>query len=263
MAGVARRFRFVLIGDPVAHSRSPAIHQEALRLSGLDGEYRAVRADRAGMEEAVQALREGALQGINVTMPLKEGAAQLADTVTPLARRAASVNTLRLRAGMVEGHSTDAEALASIVQGEGFGQLASVLILGAGGSARAAVAVLGDRSVYLSARDPGKAAAAARWPGVDHLVAWGDRVDGALVVNATPLGMSGEELPRGVAEAAGGLVDLPYGSVPTPATRAAHAAGIPLVDGLEFLAAQAAASFLWWTGEAVHLAALTRVARNT
>lgn len=258
------RFDLALFGDPVAQSRSPAIHAEALRIAGLAGEYRAIRADRARLERGVDDLRAGKLQGINVTMPLKEVAARLVDVTTTAGQAAGSINSLRLIDGAVEGHSTDAEAFAELADQESFKEAGTVLVLGAGGSAMAVLAAIIDREVCLSARDMGKARLRARRRGgVSQVVPWGTAVDGALVVNATPLGMSGERLPDGVVEAASGLIDLPYGPARTPAVQTAERAGIPWVDGVEFLTRQAAASFRWWTGKVVDFEALLRVARNT
>jgi shikimate 5-dehydrogenase len=156
--------------------------------------------------------------------------------------------------GRLEGHSTDVVAFRQV-----FGRApegAPLLVLGAGGSARAAVAAWSRDGVHVSARAPGRATV------VGAAVPWGEGLPGAVVVNATPLGMAGEELPESVLAEASFLVDLPYGSAPTPAVVAARAAGLGHVDGIEFLAIQGAASFRWWTGVAVDLDRLIEVARN-
>ncbi|HLV91230.1 MAG: hypothetical protein J5I28_09360 [Acidimicrobiales bacterium] len=246
--------RFAVVGDPIAQSRSPVIHTEALRLAGLEGEYTARRVLGGGLGAIVEEIRAGLLDGVNVTMPLKGEAYEAADVLTTEAERSASVNTLRLRDGVIEAHSTDTVAFGEIfdrVTGP-----AQLLILGAGGSARAALAAWTGGEVYVSARAMDRAAALGR------PVQWGEGVDDAVVVNATPLGMAGESLPPAVLERASFLVDLPYGPAPTPAVETARKAGIELVDGLEFLAIQAEAAFRWWTGETVDLNRLIEVARN-
>jgi len=83
-----------------------------------------------------------------------------------------------------------------------------------------------------------------------------------VVVNATPLGMQGEELPPGVIEAAGGLIDLPYGTEPTPAVALARRRGLPVADGLDLLVAQAALSFELWAGGPAPLAVMEAAART-
>ncbi len=256
-------YRLALLGDPVVHSRSPAIHAAALSLSGLTGEYKAITANQQVLEKTLTDLRSGAIDGINVTMPLKRIAFELADDTTSEGRLAGSVNTLkRSEGGLVLGHSTDAVAFREIFEDEGFKDLNSVLVLGAGGSAAAALAALGGRIGYLSARTPGTAQALAETFDSVGVIPWGASVAGAVVVNATPLGMSGERLPEGVVDLAGALVDLPYADANTPATTEAMERGMLAVDGFEFLARQAAASFRWWTGENVDSAELAEIARN-
>lgn len=260
---MSQSYRFALLGDPVAHSRSPAIHAEALRLSGLSGEYKAITANQQILEETLADLQAGDIDGINVTMPLKRIAFDLAEVTTPEARAASSTNTMkRAEDGLVLAHSTDAVAFGEIFEDDGFKDLNNVLVLGAGGSAAAALGAVKGRNVYLSARDAGAARALADTFDAVALVPWSASVAGAVVVNATPLGMSGEHLPDGIVELAGALVDLPYSGTTTGATANAMGRGIPAVDGLEFLARQAALSFRWWTGEGVDSAVLTEIARN-
>ena len=261
---MTRRYRFALLGDPVSHSRSPAIHNEAFRLAGLEGEYRAIQADRARLERAIDQLRVQSMDGFNVTMPLKEPAAALVEVATPLGLLSGSINTLRLRAGQVEGHSTDAQAFASLLDEEMLGGGRPLLILGAGGSALAVLAAVADRDweTFLSARDLERARSVGARFEIEGLVPWGTAVEGAVLVNATPVGMSGESLPAGLVEAASALVDLPYGPAPTPAVVLAQRLQIPCVDGIEFLTRQAWWSFRWWTGVDVDFDALLSAARN-
>ena len=254
--------RLALLGDPVAHSRSPAIHTAALAAAGLEGEYRAIRADRAVLERAVDGLREGDFDGLNITMPLKAHAAELADTMTTIARHSGSVNSLRAVGRSVEAHSTDAVAFAELLGDDRFPEDAPALILGSGSTAKAAFAGIGSRECLISARSSGKAVELVARFDLAGSLAWGEGLDGAIVVNATPLGMRGEELPGPVLSLAVGLIDLPYGDQPTPASSAAVAAGLPLADGIEFLVRQARASFAWWTGHVVDLQALVEAARN-
>lgn len=259
---MSKPIRLALLGDPVAHSRSPRIQRAALEDAGLVGDYVAIRAGEDELEQALDDLRRGRLHGVNITMPLKGAAAARADVLTPLARRARSVNTLRARQGRIEAHSTDAEAFLEISGDKGLPDRATLLVIGSGGSARAALAALEGRETYISARDEAKARALEKEFDSAGIVPWGSVVAGALVINATPIGMNGEELHDGLVEMATGLIDLPYGQETTPAVVRARAIGIPHVDGVEFLTRQAAAAFEWWTGVPVNYEDLLAAARN-
>lgn len=116
----------------------------------------------------------------------------------------------------------------------------------------------------VAARRPEAAAALITRTGVEATVArWGEPIDGAVVVNATPLGMHARHLPDRLLESAGGLFDMPYGPVPTPAVEHAAGLGIPVVEGIEMLLHQAALSFELWTGVTPSLSAMREaVARD-
>ena len=254
--------RLVLLGDPVSHSRSPSIHRAALAACGIAGTYTARRVDAAGVYRAAAEVRAGTLSGANVTMPHKTVAAGAADRLTRAAAAAHSVNTLLARDGEVVGESTDVGALTDVWGRRGLPGDVPVLVLGAGGAAAAAVVALRGRKVLVSARREAAAAAlAAAHPGaVPH--PWGAPATGAVVVNATPLGMDGEALPEGVMAAASGLVDLAYGPDPTPAVREAGRRNLPAADGIDVLVAQAARSFRLWTGREAPLAVMEAAARR-
>jgi len=256
-------FRLALLGDPVEHSRSPAIHNAALRSLGLSGSYTARRTGHAGLLQAIEELRAGVLDGINVTMPLKAMAAAAADRLTDLAARSVSVNTMRFREGQVEGHSTDAAAMRSLLDGGRFDTTAPILVLGAGGAAAAVLTASEGRSVYLAARRAEAALEIAERAGYEvAVVPFGTPVPDAVVVNATPIGMKGEHLASELLELASGLVDLAYGRFDPPATARGRELGIPVVGGIEFLALQAAESFTWWTGLEAPLDVMLEAAKN-
>lgn len=251
-----------VLGDPIEHSRSPAIQTAALAMAGIEGEYVAIRANLGRLRQAFDELRAGDLDGFNVTMPLKTSAWEIAEEATAEAEAAGAVNTLRYRDRRIQGHSTDTTAFREIVDSDPFRGHNDVLVLGAGGAARAAIAALSGHHVYIAARSEEKARLLARGSANTTVVSWGTVVAGAVVVNATPIGMRAESLPSGVVDAGSGLIDLPYGERPTPAVLKARELGLAEVDGFEFLARQAAESFLWWTGVPVDPSALTEVARN-
>lgn len=220
-----------------------------LDLAGLEGEYLRVRADDQVLEQAVADLRSGAWDGLNITMPLKGAAARLADSLSPQARLSGSVNTLVRSGGDIHGESTDCTAFNELFTGP-FSSMESILVLGSGGAAAAALAARPAQSnVYVAARSVSKAEALVERLGGD-VCSWGAAVAGALVINTTPLGMAGEPLPESVLEVAAGLIDLPYGEETTPAIRVASDRGIRYTDGREFLLRQAIASFTLWTGVA-------------
>jgi shikimate dehydrogenase len=244
-------YRFAVLGNPVSHSRSPAIHEVMLELSGFEGEYTTITADEDVLATTIADLREGKWHGLNVTMPLKRTAARFADTLSPQARRSGSVNTLLIEKSAVYGDSTDSTTFRELVARPELASCSSVLVLGAGGSASAALAALDTQHhVYVAARRTAQAEELT-----SHLsgepIAWGTAVAGALVINTTPIGMRGETLPDGILEVAGGLIDLPYGATATPSVTTADSLDIPWVDGNEFLIRQALASFAMWTGRSV------------
>lgn len=244
-----KTLRLAVLGDPIEHSRSPDIHNAALRHLGLEGGYEARRAGSTELELAVAELKAGSLDGINVTMPLKGEAARLAEVLTPEAEQSGSVNALRRRQGAVEGHSTDVIAARLALSDPRFDTSAPILILGSGGAAAAVLVGAEDRVIFLSARNDGRAAALAQRAGGEvGMIPFGSGVTGAVVVNATPIGMSGELLPVDVIAPASGLIDLSYSDEETPAVAWARQSSLAVMDGVEFLVLQAVASFEWWTG---------------
>lgn len=242
-------WRFAVLGDPIDHSLSPAIHAAALEAAGLHGTYTARRVGPTGMAVAVDDVRCGRLTGANVTMPHKRLAAQLCDDVTADARRAGAVNTLVRSGAGVSGHNTDIAGIRLAWERNGLPG-GAVLIIGAGGAAAAALVALQNMAVSISGRDPDATRGLVDRLGVDaQVLPWGTPLAGAVVVNATPIGMAGEDLPSGVLESADGLFDMAYGPVPTPAVASSRRRGIPVADGPAMLLGQAGESFRLWTGD--------------
>lgn len=249
----------MLLGSPVAHSRSPRIHRAALAACGIQGDYEPREVDATGFADACAELRTGVLDGANVTMPFKRSAFGACELLDLDARRAGAVNTLAVRDQALTGWNTDITAVRAAL--EDF-TASVVLVLGAGGAAAAAAAAATGRAIRVAARDARAGEALAHRIGEGVAPApWGVPVEGAVVVNATPLGMRGETLPPGVVEAAAGLIDLAYGPAETPAVTAARSRGVPAVDGIAVLVGQAAASFEIWTGVPAPRDAMERAAR--
>ena len=259
-----------IIGDPVAHSRSPAIHNAAFAELGLDWVYVAFPVPRGAGEAAINAVRVLGLAGLNVTMPHKSAAAAACDELSDAARALDSVNTVVNRDGVLFGDSTDGAGLLAALRDERLNLSgAGVLVLGAGGAARAIVHALGEAGarVTIAARRPDAGAQAARLAPDTHVIAFSE-LDAAvhsanLIVNATPLGMDGEPPPFAVEalEPTQFVYDTVYHPSPTPLLEAAAARGIPHAGGLGMLVHQAACSFTLWTGETAPLAVMFDAAR--
>jgi shikimate dehydrogenase len=245
-----------VIGDPVAHSRSPAIMNAAFAAAGLDWVYVAFPARAGRGTEAVEAARDLGLAGLNVTMPFKADAAWACDELTPAASALGAVNVVTVDStGRLLGSSTDGPGLVRAVREEGLDPAGKrVLVCGAGGAARAIVLALGDAgaSVTVGARRRDAADAAAGLVAGAESAVLADLDPGAfdLVVNATPLGMQGEDgpVPAEALNPSQLVVDTVYHPMETPFLAACRARGIPCTNGLGMLVHQAALAFEQWTG---------------
>ena len=255
-----------MAGWPVGHSRSPAMHNAALEQLGLrDWRYQLLPLPPELFGEAVGALPGAGFRGINVTIPHKLAALALADRATPRAAAIGAANTLLFAEGGIDADNTDAPALIADLPVEISG--ASALVLGAGGSARAAIWALldaGADQVRVYNRTPARARALCAELGGTPVQKPGPA---DILVNCTPAGLalparSFEQLPIAQDELTGYgcVVDFVYATEQTALIRVARAHGIPTVAGLELLVAQGAISFELFTGrpapiETMHAAA--------
>lgn len=256
-----------VIGDPIAQSKSPAIHTYWLDRLGLDAAYRARHVAAGELAGYLAARRSDAdWRGCNVTMPHKQAVMPLLDRLDPLAARVGAVNTIvRGADGTLSGHNTDVagflEPLRPLLDRPHLFRMARVL--GTGGAARAIVVALAAENfvVVLAGRDPAKARALLDEltpPGEHHaidLAHFADLTDFAfddragcldLIVNASPLGMAGQPaLAFDFSHAPPGSVvyDIVTDPLDTPLLQAARAAGFRTIDGLAMLIGQAAAAF--------------------
>lgn len=237
-----------IVGNPVAHSLSPAIHNAWIEALGLDAVYAAFAPrDAAGFATLVEAGRAGLLVGVNVTAPFKEQAFALADQASETARAGGSANILTFRDGQVEADSADGEGLLWALRDQAPGlQLkgAPVVMLGAGGAARAAVSTLASVGARVRivnrTRERAEALAADIGKGAEAADAR-QAFDGArLVVNA--LSVTPEANPARF-EPGTVVMDMTYRPVQTPFLKAAVSAGLTTVDGLAMLIGQAGPSF--------------------
>ncbi len=254
--------RFAVVGDPVEHSRSPAIQSAAFTACGIEATYEAIQVAEGRFGEIVAALRSGRLTGVNVTMPHKDAAFAGVDHPDQDAERTRSVNTVVATEEGLWGHNTDVSGVRRAMEGIDRPD-APVLVLGYGGAARAALVALAGRDLYVSGRDATRAAAVGRVAGVTaEPVVWGRGVPGAVVVNATPLGMEGERLPDGVLDEAAGLLDMVYGDGTTPAVLEARRRSLPHADGVAMLVAQAVGAFELFTGVPAPVEVMERAAHR-
>jgi len=266
-----------VIGDPVRHSLSPRLHNAAYRELGLDWVLVAFEVPEGGASGAIDAIRTLNLVGYAVTMPLKTAIAGRCDELSPAATALHSVNTVTaLPDGRVAGDSTDgAGFLRSLAESGVDPAGCSILLLGAGGAARAVAYSLGvaGARVAVAARNPDAAAAAAALAGGDA-VGWDDRAERArasdIVVNATPLGMAGRAVPTDgepeppdpavldadALHSAQVVVDLVYHPIETLLLRNARERGARAVSGLGMLVHQAALQVERWTGQPAPLTAM-------
>ena len=251
--------KVLLLGHPVEHSLSPAMHNAAFRSLGLPHSYEALDVTAEELPAAVGRIRDGSILGANVTVPHKEAVMKVVDTWDGPTAEIGAANTLsRTADGRVLASNTDAVGFEYATRDLGL-EDARVLVLGAGGAARAVLTVLFARgaNVSIANRTADRARSLARSVahpsgGAPRVVDWADRGDLAafdIVVNATAVGLHGDDPLEGVAlrrELA--VVDLIPTAVATPLVKRARAAGATVVDGFPMLLQQAVSSFRIWTG---------------
>lgn len=250
--------RLAILGDPVSHSLSPAMHEAALAQSGITGSYRRIRVSRANLPTIVGQLKRKEYHGFNVTLPHKEAILQLLSGADETATTIGAANTVVSDGGALRGHNTDASGLRRVLAENGVAAGAQAMILGAGGAARACLHVLLSQgwSVTVANRGADRAKPFASRATVIELadVAAVQRaLEGAtLLVNATPVGMNRpEESPIGDRirlPSCLTVIDLVYVPLHTRLLEDARRAECRTVDGLALLAAQASDSFEIWTG---------------
>ena len=259
---------FAVLGDPVSHSLSPAIHNAAFRAAGRAAVYvaRRVTAEQCGAVLRSIALAGG---GGNVTVPHKQTVVPFLDCRTEAVDATGACNTFWADDGAVWGDNTDVQGFSRTWKraGGALPEQAEVLVLGAGGAARAVLFAL-TRSrqslrIRLWNRTEARARELADFFGEDR-IEFRKRWQGttpAVVVNATSAGLDGRSQPIELARLGAPprcVIDLVYGSEPTPLCRRARALGSVAVDGREMLVRQAEASYRRWFGEPPPRRVMTR-----
>lgn len=239
--------RLAVWGDPIAHSRSPVLHAAAYEALGLDWSYDKRRVDEAGFATALSAL-DPSWRGLSLTMPLKAAAFRACGRIDHPARATGAVNTLMLDARDMRGYNTDVGGIVAALGEAGVGEVSTARILGAGAtatSALAAFAQMGVEAVEVAARRPEAAQElAARGAALGMRVAI-HPLDGVhRAVDVTVATLPGDAALAGgvvssLADAGGALMDVVYGSWPTPLSAAWSARGRIAVSGLPMLLHQA------------------------
>ena len=253
---------FLVLGDPVAHSRSPAIHARAFSLLGVDAAYAPCRVGADQLEQAMDGIRALGVDGFNVTVPHKTAVTKLVDRVHLGAARIGAVNCVARDGDALVGHNTDAPGLLRALAARRVDATGRAVVVGAGGSARAAAFALAEhaRAVTVVNRtaERGRSlaeavqAAGARAQAVplESVEARRALQEAALVVHCTTVGLQDDALPFDPALLAPGaaLAELVYrGSTgETALVRAARQRGLAAVDGVDVLVHQAIASLEIW-----------------
>jgi shikimate dehydrogenase len=278
-----------VLGWPVSHSRSPAMHNAAFEALGLDWRYELLPVEPVGFEDLVRELPGRGFAGANVTIPHKLRALALADSASEVARATGAANTLTFTGGGIAAENTDVEGFLNAMRERAPEAPAGMeaLVLGAGGAARAVVFALlegGASRISVWNRHPKRARELVQdlsqiRPRAPLEAVEGPRLPRAeVIVNATSVGMSAPAHEDGLKEAGEGVkelplsadvwgdrqivVDLVYRQDGTPLARLARSRGAVCVDGFDVLVHQGAASFRLWTGTEAPLGAMRSGAQH-
>lgn len=245
---------YAVLGDPVGHSWSPALHSAALTAMGRTETYVALQVPLEEFDEALDSLHAQGYFGVNCTVPLKEAAHRWATSYVDSSDRFGAINTLRLSDHT--GLNTDVPGFFETLDQLGIEHPGPILMLGAGGTARSLLIGLVGRGfdVRLFNRTRAKAEALRDEIGIEFEILSDPVIsDEVMVLNATSAGLSGESLAIDWSRARREIVayDLLYAAEPTPFLRDAVGQGIRGIDGRHMLVAQAALALEFWTGEPV------------
>jgi shikimate dehydrogenase len=255
-----------VMGDPVEHSVSPAMHNAAFRALGLDYAYLPFRVRREDLPAALQGMRALNIRGLNVTIPHKVAILPLLDEIDPLARQIGAVNVLLNDHGRLSGYNTDAQGFLRMLTGNGIDpQGKNIAVMGAGGAARAISFALASRGAALTILNRTAAPAQACAADISKTFGLSIKVldlnrenlahalqQASLLVNATSVGMSPQADATPVDRELLGphitVVDIVYNPCKSKLLKEAEQAGARTINGLEMLVWQGALAFEIWTG---------------
>jgi len=267
-----------IIGDPVEHSMSPAMHNAAFRALGLDYAYLPFRVCREELQNAVAGLRALNVVGLNVTIPHKVAVMSFLDKLDPLAERIGAVNTIVNDDGVLTGYNTDAPGFLQTMRSKNIEpEGKNIVILGAGGASKGISFILAGAGASLVILNRTRSRAEELAAQVSQIyqrqvevVALNKKnmaraLDGAdILVNTTSVGMvPGIEqtpVPAGLLKPRLVVFDIVYNPLETRLLREAKAAGARTIDGLDMLVGQGALAFEKWTGQKAPLAVMKQAA---
>jgi shikimate dehydrogenase len=252
---------YCIIGDPVHHSLSPGMQNAAFSATGLNCTYIAFRVPAPELKESIASLRAINIAGFNVTIPHKVAVMQYLDELDPTAKKAGAVNTVNNIEGVFRGYNTDIAGFIEPLRRRKVDFDTAVLLLGAGGAARAIVAALSEEKVkrlVIANRDLKKAEELARRAkelGIKCETMLLEKAqdaapDAGIIVNATSIGLGNEPSPIGAEHIKKGSVvyDIVYRPIVTDLLEQAKFAEAHVVYGYEMLIEQGARAFEIWTG---------------
>jgi shikimate dehydrogenase len=266
--------RAAVLGSPVGHSLSPALHRAAYRALGLSGwTYEAIECDEARLPAVLSGCGPE-WAGLSLTMPLKRAVLPLLDTTEPLAADVGAANTVIFAAGARHGHNTDVSGMISTLATAGLSAAGPALILGAGATACSALAALrglGGSEATVAVRDPARAddllAAARRLGMIVRLAEFGGQATAGswyLLISTVPAGAAdlyAERILRGDLVPSA-VLDVVYHPWPTPLAAAAEQTGAAVISGFELLLRQAARQVELMTARTAPTAAMRRAGRS-
>ncbi|QDH19987.1 shikimate dehydrogenase [Saccharibacillus brassicae] len=269
-----RALKLGVIGDPIAHSKSPAMHNAALRELGLEGEYAAIHVTPQRLGDMIRSVREDGYRGINVTIPHKENVMPYLDELGEDARRIGAVNTIVNENGRLIGRNTDGIGYVRSLKEEAAAELTGrrIVVIGAGGAARGIVHALAaeapDRITLLNRTTQRAEELAREWSDLIDLVALpADRAAQALesadlVINTTSVGMhphvDGLPLDPALLRGTEIVSDLIYNPLETRLLRLARERGCRTHGGLGMFVYQGAYALEYWTGVPAPVSAMRR-----
>ena len=258
--------KFAVVGNPIAHSRSPEIHQAFAKQTGIELSYDRILAPIDGFESTIKDFFAQNGNGLNITVPFKEEAFALCNVLTERAKAARAVNTLWMQEGQLHGDNTDGAGLVNAISALNWSLNNSrILILGAGGATRGVVLSLanaGATEIMIANRTLSRAESLVADLSVFikntnlHVIAL-DQLAGHfdIIINATSASLSGEGITLPDTLTFDYAYEMAYGK-PSSFIDQAKARGVPTADGLGMLIGQAAEAFYVWNGVRPNLAAL-------
>lgn len=251
---------FAVIGDPIAHSLSPLLHNTGYQARGLDAEYLRFRVAASGLKEAIKGLCTLGFEGWNVTIPHKENIIPLLDELTPEATKAGAVNTVKYTDGKLIGHNTDGSGFIRAIETQISFSGKKAIILGAGGAAKGIALALQGKGMQIQIlnRTPTKAKELAGLvQAAGGEATYGELLPGRwleeadLIVQTTSIGLQGEQYPfslRGIKKESL-VVDIIYNPWETAFLKEARSLGCQTLNGLSMFLYQGALAWEFWLND--------------